>query len=279
MIKTSSKVKWAVIGACSVVLALIIAGGTIGFATQTSQDYIGEEKAKSIALNHANVNEADISYIECRLDYDDGIAEYDVKYLIENIKYEYEINATSGNILSFDHELEESYTTVTTSDSSYIGEEKAKAVAMEHAGLTGDDISYITCKLDRDNGVYEYEVEFWDGSIEYDYEIDATTADVIGCNHETKVENSPVNPAGIEGATSTLNPTTENYITAEEAIAIAIQHAGVNEADALYLNCEFDYDDGLAEYEVEWRIGEMEYDYNIGAANGEIYEYDIERDD
>ena len=56
-----------------------------------------------------------------------------------------------------------------------------------------------------------------------------------------------------------------NYITEEQARAAALEHAGVAEADAQFLSVRLDYDDGRAEYDVEFLHGTEEYDYTIDA--------------
>lgn len=62
----------------------------------------------------------------------------------------------------------------------------------------------------------------------------------------------------------------ENYITEVEAKEIALVHAGVNEADTKYLTVKFEYDNGIAEYEVEWDVERVEYEYEINAITGDI---------
>ena len=64
---------------------------------------IGLEKAKSIALGQ--VSGASSSHIrQAKRDYDDGRLEYDVKIVYNNYEYEFEIDGTSGTILSRDVE-------------------------------------------------------------------------------------------------------------------------------------------------------------------------------
>ena len=60
------------------------------------------EKAKEIALNHANLSKNQVSYINAHLDYDDGIQVYDVSLYVNDVEYSYEINAQNGNIVSYE---------------------------------------------------------------------------------------------------------------------------------------------------------------------------------
>ena len=65
-----------------------------------------------------------------------------------------------------------------TSD-SYIGEEKAKSIALEAAGISANNASRMRCRLERDDGRWEYNVEFVSGTTEYEYEIDAYTGNIL----------------------------------------------------------------------------------------------------
>ena len=66
------------------------------------------------------------------------------------------------------------------------------------------------------------------------------------------------------------------YISKEEAKTAALNHAGLSAADVTGLRAEFDYDDGTAEYEVDFRSGGWEYDYEIHAETGKIIKWDKE---
>ena len=72
---------------------------------------------------------------------------------------------------------------------------------------------------------------------------------------------------------------TDSYITKAEAKAIALQHADLEEAEVRFVKGTLDYDDGRAEYKVDFRQGGLEYGYMIDASTGKILEYDQEYDD
>ena len=65
---------------------------------------------------------------------------------------------------------------------SYIGMDRAKAIALEHAGLTAAQVSFTHTRMDRDHGAMVYEIEFRQGRVEYEYEIDAATGRIL--DHE-----------------------------------------------------------------------------------------------
>jgi len=65
-------------------------------------------------------------------------------------------------------------------------------------------------------------------------------------------------------------------ITMERAQEIALQHAGKNAADVRWDDLEFDVDDGVPHFEIEFDVGPNEYEYVIHAETGKIMEYDHE---
>lgn len=66
-----------------------------------------------------------------------------------------------------------------TPEKDYIGEEKAKTIALQKAGVKEEDVTFERVELDIENGESVYEVDFYDASHEYDYKIHATTGEVV----------------------------------------------------------------------------------------------------
>ena len=54
-----------------------------------------------------------------------------------------------------------------------ITEDDAKSIALKKAELKEDNVKFIKVKLEKDDGVYEYDVEFGYGTVEYEAEISA----------------------------------------------------------------------------------------------------------
>lgn len=79
-------------------------GSSQGQQTADGSQYIGTEKAKQIALNHAGVSSSSATFTKTKLDRDDGIYVYEIEFISGEIDYDYEINATTGNVISFDTE-------------------------------------------------------------------------------------------------------------------------------------------------------------------------------
>ena len=72
---------------------------------------------------------------------------------------------------------------------------------------------------------------------------------------------------------------TPERLTRDEAIAIALDSAGLTRDQVTRLEAEFDCDDGRPEYDVSFHQGGYEYDYEIHAETGKILSRDREWDD
>ncbi len=89
---------------------------------------------------------------------------------------------------------------------------------------------------------------------------------------------APADPTPAATPAPTGNTASET-LTREEAIAIALKHAGLEESQVRHLHAEKDYDHGKLEYEVDFHYDRWEYDYDIDAATGAILKWDKEIDD
>ena len=70
------------------------------------------------------------------------------------------------------------------SASAKISRDEAKSIALKHAGLDEKNVTGLDIDLDRDNGSLEYEIEFHSGGMEYDYDINANTGEIINSHKE-----------------------------------------------------------------------------------------------
>ncbi|MCD7801998.1 MAG: PepSY domain-containing protein [Clostridiales bacterium] len=149
--------------------------GSTGSTSGTSSTLIGKTSAQEIALEDAGLTESQVSGLKAKQDKDDGITVYEVEFYTSSAEYEYEINGTTGAILSKDVESKSN----SAQSGSVIGETAAKEAAFTHAGVSESSVSNLKVKLDTDDGIQVYEVEFRTSSAEYEYEINATTGDII----------------------------------------------------------------------------------------------------
>lgn len=156
---------------------------------------------------------------------------------------------------------------------NYISSDKAQQIALENAGLTADSVTFIRTHLDYDDGRAEYEVEFYQGNMEYDYDIDAVSGTILSYDHDAEYYT----PAST--AVPAAAPSSSAYITVDAAKQAALSHAGIAEGDTRRMEVGFDYEHGMAVYEIEWKVGWTEYSYEINASTGEVVSYEMDYDD
>ncbi len=148
-----------------------------------------------------------------------------------------------------------------------IGIAKAKEIALNDAKLKETDVRFTKEGQDTEDGRTVYEIEFYNGDKEYDYEIDAVSGNIISRDYEIENHKEPSgeNSKGNGGA-----------ITLKEAKKIALKKAGLKEKDGIWKKEKEDQDDGRMTYELEFVSGEMEYEFEIDAETGNILDFEKE---
>lgn len=232
-------------------------------SSATTASRIGKKKAQAAAFSHAGVAETNVQNYRCKLDYDDGYAVYEIDFDCRGYEYEYEIDALDGTVLKSKKEMITD--AISNQEGTYIGEAKAKAAALSHAGVKEKNIEGYRCKLDYDDGYSQYEIDFICNGYEYEYEVDSTTGSVLKYEKE-KVKKTP-------------SKTNSSYIGESKATAAALSHAGVSKSKTRKLKCELEHDDGRTFYEVEFESGRYEYEYEIDAFDGSVLKHEKELDD
>ena len=238
--------------------------------TEAVKEPIGKDKAKAIALEHAGVSASKASNVKVEYDKDDK--EYEVDFRAGDYEYEYTIAAYSGKVLKHDKEYDPIATKATEKPTEAakepIGKDKAKAIALEHAGVSASKASNVKVEYDKDDK--EYEVDFRAGDYEYEYTIAAYSGKVL--SHDK--EYDPVETRATEPPTE--KPAESTRIGKDKAKAIALKHAGLSADDVKGLQVEYDKDDGVPIYEVEFDHGRKEYSYEIHAETGKILSWEID---
>lgn len=140
---------------------------------------VGVERAKAAALADAGVSAAQATFTKAEPDYEDGKLVYDVEFFTSTHEYEYEIDAATGAVRSRSAEAFQTAAPSAAPGGSYIGMDRAKSIALEHAGLTSAQVSFTHARMDRDHGTMVYEIEFRQGRVEYEYKIDAATSRIL----------------------------------------------------------------------------------------------------
>ena len=170
-------------------LTVILIMACFPLLLSAQEKYIGEETAKAIALKHAKLAETDVTFVKIQLDKEDRLMVYEIEFYTKDAKYDYEIEAIKGTIREYKrdvHSHKHQKSNKTKTDSQYIGKQKAKEIALNHAKLSASSVKRMWVKLDRDDGRAVYEVEFKHGTIEYEYDIDAQDGAILKNSSETK---------------------------------------------------------------------------------------------
>ena len=254
----------------------------------STADYIGIDAAKDAALKAAGVSADQAAFSAAGLDSRDGIFYYQVIFTENGVEREYDIDAVTGvvieeKVLTPASEAESTAAQAGTAApdvqtqsalsgtpasenpsaaASAVNEDSALSIALEHAGVTREQLVHSRVKPDRDDGLMIFEVEFitTDG-VEYDYDISQADGTILSFNQEAHV---PYNPAA----------GTEGLISEDQARQAVIDR--VPGASAENVAVFLDEDDGRLEYEGHLAYDNMLYEFTIDAYSGAVIEWEAE---
>lgn len=162
-------------------------------ASEEKKKEISLDEAKEIAIKRAYLTNDEVTFTKAELDDDDGVRNYDIEFTSKNKEYDYSISAADGKIVSSKvsynsaepQRLQQQQTQqqqnpqVSPESKKEISVNEAKEIALKHANLTSDKVTFTKAELDVDDGVRKYEIEFTYNNKEYEYEINASTGVII----------------------------------------------------------------------------------------------------
>lgn len=292
------KKKFLIFTAAAMLAAALTGCSQTTQKSSAQMGYIGEDAAKNMAITAAQIDAANATFTTTTLDKKDGIAYYEVDFTADGMDYRYAIDAMTGAVIESNSGAAQTNTgsttnttdtttqantgstanaaaqpntgnttTSTTTQTGAVDEARAKQIALEHAGVSESDTTFLMARLDYENGVQVYEVEFYVAATnsEYDYEIDASTGAVRSYDYDAENYNPLQQVTG-----STAGET----ISEAEVRSIAL--AKVPGATANDIRLYLDRDDGRLRYEGKIIYQGMEYDFEIDAYSGAIQEWDVE---
>jgi uncharacterized membrane protein YkoI len=150
-----------------------------------------------------------------------------------------------------------------------IGVDAAVAIALSDAGVAAADatvVGSVQSHSEYDHGVLTYDVEFYVGNTEYDYEIRAADGVILSLDYDIddfSVDHSSAWPTVASGP-----------IDREGAVAIVLARVPGADADSVLVH--LDEEEGRPTWE-GWLLHEgREYEFSIDAATGWIVEWDVE---
>lgn len=247
---------------------------------------VNADQAKAIVLQHAGFSEADVQFKKVELESDNAVQKYDIEFYANGKEYDYNINVSDGTIIKFDNEFDHGNNTANNNDtappanntnpqannnqananaSQEVTLNQAKDIALKHAGVNASQARFTKTAIKWDDGRKEYDIEFYVGNNEYDYEIDALTGKITEYDNELGSGNNNSN-------------NNAQYISVDKAKDIALKHAGVSAANARFVKSKLDSENGRKIYEVEFYVGRSEYEYDIDAITGQILSHKVDLD-
>ena len=151
--------------------------GSIGFSTSTLAA-ISEQQAKDIALKEAQGGQI----TKFKLDRENGRMVYEGEIYHNGWEYEFDIDAVTGAIVKWKVDgvsNNSGYVNNNVNNSQTITMEKAKSIAL--AQVPGANQSHFgKIDLDYDHGRAVYEIEIFYNNSKYEFDIDASTGEIIG---------------------------------------------------------------------------------------------------
>ena len=246
------------IGICVAVLAgVFLAGVGVARATQPP-DQITADEALSIALKDAGKGAEEVTVTKQRPDVEDGIQTYDIEFFFFEgdssvTEYDYEIEAATGRILERSRETE------------YVTRTPRKQDLWDSAGTAGSGDAAAGNTAD-DKGAQDAAT--------------GNTADDKAAQDDTPAQpQQPVQQPqqSVQQPQQSVQQD-QQYIGLEQARAIALEHAGAG-TEVWFTKEKQDMEDGRVVYEIEFYAGGVEYEYEIDALTGQIWDFDIDYDD
>ena len=273
---------------------LLTAAVMLGGCSQQSQlEFIGQDLAENLALEAYGLSEPDAVLTSSELKSKNGTDYYCITFTVDGTEYQCDIDALTGAVIELrgpDSSTGDSTAKLLTDDSSsaaadgtsgdsagsqttsfgnsagsgssgaVLSQDDAKAKALSHAGLSSSQVTFLSCKLEWDDGRRIYDVEFYSGNREYDYEIDASTGAIIKYDYDAEHSAS--------SSTSTISES--------KAREIALSQVPGASSSDIY-EWETDHDDGHLEYEGKIIYNGMEYEFTIDGYSGAIREWEADR--
>ena len=148
-------------------------------------------------------------------------------------------------------------------EEAVITEEEAKEIAIKKAEVKESDVQFIKIKLEKDDGILQYDIDFKKGKIEYSADIDAIDGKILSWDIEDKEKQ---------------NKSQDSDIGIEKAKEIALKKAGLEAADVKFTEQSPDYEKGVKVYEIEFKKDRVEYSADIAAADGTIISWEVDND-
>lgn len=283
-------------------------------STDVLPSTVALEAARDAALADAGVSREEAVFVGESEDIEGGVPVYEFKFYAGNAAYEYKINGRTGAVYSkktTTYVAQDPGGTVSAPPQvtvrptqppapsaqptpaptqpppataapqptgrpvgQFIGMEAAKSAALADAGVSAGEVRFTGMRMDYENGVAVYELEFYTSTHEYEYRINAQTGAVY--SREKEAVSSAAGGHHSDQHHSNQNQTGSGCISADQARAAALRHAGCAAGEVVFSKTELDEDSGVMIYEIEFCKDGMEYELEIDAVSGAVLKYEAE---
>ncbi len=223
---------------------------------------ITEEQAVQIALDTFGLDPSQITRQTVKLELENGVLCYEIKFYVDKAEYKVCISAQTGDILEKEIDREHETEPTTPSTGNYLTREQARAAVTEYFSQRGK-----TAKIKE----IEWEDEGYGENRRYYYEVEAV---VDGREYECYVDAS-TGEVRIKGE---LIDSAKDLIGEERALSIALDYYSLTKAEARVIKVKLEEDDGILIYEVEFKVRDLEYSFEIDAETGDILDIDVSFD-
>jgi uncharacterized membrane protein YkoI len=155
---------------------------------------VTEDQAVNIAFNHAGHSADQATLMRVHRTTEDGVPVWDVEFYVGNVEYDYEIAVAGGAIRSFDQDVEgltipsPSAAAPTPAPSTQPPADRLQELSLDQAKQIAlarvPGATSIRIHLDVDHNRHTYKGEILHDQMEYEFEIDAGSGELLGWESE-----------------------------------------------------------------------------------------------
>jgi len=235
-----------------------------------------EDEAKEIALKNAGLRGEDVTFVRSHPDWEDGRPTYEIEFFTNDMEYDYEIDAVTGNILSMDRDAEfyhrgfrgnaQSWSEMIPATPSQAGYGYGTGAARPKHGslMVPPQAGLLAPAENREQPKGQKPEQAQQQNLEQGQRQNQEQG-----QQWKQSQGQPQAGAGIQGA----------LITEDQAYNIALQHAGAAPDQVWRKKVRLDYEHGRRVYEIDFKAGYFEYEYEVDAETGSILKAESDYDD
>ena len=219
---------------------------------------IGRAEAVAAAQRGSGLSDHAILSCEVDVELEDSPAHYEVEFETAGGELEVFVDAYTGAILftqsdspiSGPSQTPPGFESSAPPPAGGLSQSDAQFIALRDAGVSREQAEALFCSRELEDEGPVYKVSFRTDQAAYEYEIHAQTAAILSRDFEVLSRPQISDPSAPSIGTA-------------DAKAAALRHAGFQEDDVRGLRCEAEREHGTVEYEVEFSVNGMEYEYKV----------------